>query len=289
MQSNYHMMQQSKPHLDRLSDAEERYLHSCVIRGSRSLNQIPSITFRDVSFSYAPGRSVLENLSFTVLPAEVIGVVGPTGAGKSTLVQLLLGLREPDSGSYLVCGEPAHQWSAIDWAKRVSYVPQDPRLIHSTALENIRFYRDLSDDVVQQAARLAHIHDEIASWPLGYQTVISERAKAVSGGQRQRLCLARALVGSPLMLVLDEPTSALDPRSEALVQQSLGAVKGRLTIFVIAHRLSTLTVCDRVMVLRGGRLEAFAPPDEVFESNDFYRAALRLTQTNLPEYQLFQD
>jgi ABC-type bacteriocin/lantibiotic exporter with double-glycine peptidase domain len=117
--------------------------------------------------------------------------------------------------------------------------------------------------------------------------VISERAKAVSGGQRQRLCLARALVGRPLMLVLDEPTSALDPRSEALVQQSLATVKGRLTVFVIAHRLSTLSLCDRVMVLRNGRLEALAPPDEVLESNEFYKTALTLTQARVPDYPFF--
>jgi ABC-type multidrug transport system fused ATPase/permease subunit len=161
----------------------------------------------------------------------------------------------------------------------VSYVPQEPRLIHGTVAENIRFYRDLSDDVVHRAAHLAQIHEEIETWPLGYQTIISQRAQAVSGGQRQRLCLARALAGTPLMLVLDEPTSALDARSEALVQESLAALKGRLTLFVIAHRLSTLRLCDRVMVLRDGKLEAFAPPNAVVESNEFYKNAVVLSQS----------
>jgi ABC-type multidrug transport system fused ATPase/permease subunit len=279
VQGNYHMMQQTRPYLDRLHDAETRYLDSHVARGSSLLTGLPSIEFHEVTYAYVPERPVLRRMSFAVGPAEAIGVVGPTGAGKSTLVQLLLGLREPQSGSYIVAGQPAQVWSSVEWTQRVAYVPQEPRLIHGTVAENIRFYRDLTDDAVQLAAQQAHIHEEVIAWPRGYQTVISERARAVSGGQRQRLCLARALAGTPLMLVLDEPTSALDPRSEALVQDSLVALKGRLTLFVIAHRISTLRLCDRVMVLREGNIEAFAPADEVLESNDFYKNAVILSRT----------
>jgi ABC-type multidrug transport system fused ATPase/permease subunit len=281
VQSNYHMMHQSMPYLDRLHEAEERYVTSHIPSGLSALKMIPSIAFNNVTFSYVPERLVLQSLSFAVEPAEVIGVVGPTGSGKSTLVQLLVRLREPQSGTYLVAGQPAREWSDVDWARHVSYLPQEPRLIHGTVAENIRFYRNLNDNDVERAARQAQIHEEIIHWPLQYQTVISDRAKAVSGGQRQRLCLARALAGSPLMLVLDEPTSALDPRSEALVQQSLSALKGHVTLFVIAHRMSTLKLCDRVMVLRNGGIEAFARPDEVFESNEFYKNAVSLSQSNL--------
>jgi ABC-type multidrug transport system fused ATPase/permease subunit len=278
VQGNYHMMQQARPHLERIDAAVEGYVTSRVLRGSRSLSTIPSVEFQDVTYAYVSGRPVLRAVSFRVEPSEIIGVVGPTGAGKSTLVQLLLGLREPQSGSYLVAEGRAEVWSSADWAKRVSYVPQEPRLLHGTVTDNIRFYRPLDHDAVWQAARQAHIHEEVLEWPLGYDTVISNRAKAVSGGQRQRLCLARALAGRPVMLVLDEPTSALDPRSEALVQESLAALKGHMTIFVIAHRLSTLNLCDRIMVLRAGMIEVLAPRDEVLQSNDFYRNAVRLSQ-----------
>jgi ABC-type multidrug transport system fused ATPase/permease subunit len=277
-QGNYHMMQQALPHLERIDAAIEGYSKSRVLRGTRSLSKIPSIEFHDVTYSYVPDRPVLRGVSFSVEPSEVVGVVGPTGAGKSTLVQVLLGLREPQSGSYLVADGQAQDWSAAEWAQRVSYVPQEPRLIHATVTDNIRFYRRLDADAVRRAAHQAHIDEEVLQWPLAYDTVVSNRAKAVSGGQRQRLCLARALAGRPVMLVLDEPTSALDPRSEALVQESLAALKGHMTIFVIAHRLSTLNLCDRIMVLRDGLVEAFARRDQVLQSNDFYRNAVTLSQ-----------
>jgi ABC-type multidrug transport system fused ATPase/permease subunit len=279
VQTNYHLMQQSMPYLEGLLEAEDRYLNSHPVLGSRALDVIPSLAFHDVTYSYSPDRLVLQRLTFSIEPSEVIGIIGPTGAGKSTLVQLLLRLRGPRSGSYRVAGEPASAWSPATWSERVSYVPQAPRLIHASVAENIRFHRDLDHAAVERAARQAHIHDEITTWPDGYQTVISDRAKAVSGGQRQRLCLARALAGDPLMLVLDEPTSALDPRSEALVQESIATLKGKMTIFVIAHRLSTLDLCDRVMVLRDGMIEAFGSAREVNESNDFYKTAITLAYT----------
>jgi ABC-type multidrug transport system fused ATPase/permease subunit len=292
VQANYHSMQQSIPYLTRLRDAEARYLNSHVSLGSRRFETVPSIAFQGVTYGYSPNRPVLEGITFTVEPAEIVGVVGPTGAGKSTLVQLLLRLRIPQSGEYLVAGERAREWSPSEWTQRVSYIPQQPRLIHGTVTENIRFFRNLDQEVVELAARQAHIHDEIVTWPLGYETVVSERAKAVSGGQRQRLCLARALAGSPLMLILDEPTSALDPRSEALVQQSLAALKGNLTLFVVAHRPSTLTLCDRVIVLQDGKIEAFATTDEIVASSEFYNNAMCLSQSSpltppdvdMPEY-----
>ncbi len=277
-QGNYHMMQQARPHLERIDAAVDGYSKSRVPRGTCLLSTIPSVEFHNVTYSYIPDRPVLRGVSFSVEPSEVIGVVGPTGAGKSTLVQLLLGLREPQSGSCLVAQRRARDWSAAEWAQRVSYVPQEPRLIHGTVADNIRFYRRLDSDAVRRAAHQAHIHEEVIQWPLAYDTVVSNRANAVSGGQRQRLCLARALAGRPVMLVLDEPTSALDPRSEALVQETLVALKGHMTIFVIAHRLSTLSLCDRIMVLRDGLIEAFAPREQVLRSNDFYRNAVRLSQ-----------
>jgi ABC-type multidrug transport system fused ATPase/permease subunit len=154
-------------------------------------------------------------------------------------------------------------------------------MLQGTVADNIRFFRSLDDAQVERAARLAHIHDDIAAWPSRYQTLVGQRE--LSGGERQRICLARALAGNPSVLVLDEPTSSLDPRSESLVQESLAQLSDQLTLFIIAHRFSTLRHCDRTIVMRDGRLQAFGPPEELVQTNEFYRKALSLsdpTQTH---------
>lgn len=266
----------SYPFLDRLREAEKSYSEVKVVRGTETLAPRPDLRFEHVTFGYDPAVPVLKDVSFEITPGESIGVVGPTGAGKSTLVQLLLGLREPTGGRYLVGGRSAQQLSAKSWSSTFAYVSQEPRLIQGTVADNIRFLRDVSDEEVVRAARLAHIHDEVVSWPQGYETRVSQRTRAVSGGQRQRICLARALAAHPSILILDEPTSALDPRSESLIQESLEGLRGELTLIIVAHRLSTLGLCDRVMVVEDGRLAAFAPADELERSNAFYKRAASL-------------
>ena len=158
----------------------------------------------------------------------------------------------------------------------VAYVPQEPRLLHGTVADNIRYFRDLDDDAVERAGRLARIHDDIMGWSDGYETTIGPRADAVSGGQQQRICLARALVTEPEVLVLDEPTSALDPHSESLIQESLVGLKGQMTLFIVAHRMSTLDVCDRVMVVVDGKLDAFDTIALLQQNNYYYRSATTL-------------
>ncbi len=235
--------------------------------------QIESLAFEKVTYYYQPDRPVLRDVSFAVERGETIGVVGPSGAGKSTIVQILLSLRDPRSGRYAINGIDATQIKLSDLHRRIAYVPQAPKLLHASVAENVRFHRDYDDAAVERACRLAFIHDEIMSWPAGYDTIVGPRADAVSGGQQQRICLARALVSSPSILVLDEPTSALDPRSEGLIQQSLEDLRDQMTLFIIAHRMSTLSICDRVMVVLDGELNAFATLPELSESNDYYRFA----------------
>jgi len=276
-QTCYQGLAQSLPFIERTQAALQRYIDSQPPDGGEPLPQVSGVGFDKVSFSYHPGRPVLTGLSFQVLAGEVIGIVGPSGAGKSTLVQLLLRLRSPISGTYLVNGKPADSFSREDWHRQVSFVPQEPRLLHATVAENIRFFRqDISDADVERAARLARIHDDIASWDKGYRTVVGPRADAVSGGQQQRICLARALAARPEVLVLDEPTSALDPNSEALIGESLTALKSELTLFIIAHRMSTLDICDRVMVIVDGRLAGFDTKALLQANNEYYRHASKL-------------
>ncbi len=264
------------PFIERLQETKRRYVASIVPDGDVPLEGVSSLAFEHVCFSYRPGRPVLSDVTFEVAGGETVGVIGPSGAGKSTLIQILLRLRQPDEGRYLVNGVSAEQYIAADWHRRVSYVPQEPRLIHATVAENIRFFRDIDDESVERAALLARIHDDITGWQKGYDTLVGPRADAVSGGQQQRICLARALAGRPEVLVLDEPTSALDPASEALIQDSLTSLREELTLFIIAHRMSTLDICRRVMVILDGRMVAFDTTELLKEQNAYYRSASAL-------------
>jgi len=276
VQASYQGLRQSLPFIERVQNQVRHYADSEPRDGGRPLPAIETLAFERVSYAYRAGRPVLHELSFQVSSGEAIGIVGPSGAGKSTLIQLLLQLRRPDSGRFLVNGEPVIDFARSDWQLRVAYVPQEPRLIHNTVAENIRYFRDLDDDAVERAARLARIHDDIVSWPDGYEQIVGPRADAVSGGQQQRLCLARALAARPDVLVLDEPTSALDPKSETLIQESLGGLRHELTLFIIAHRMSTLEGCDRVMVIIDGRLAAFDTVPLLQRSNAYYRDAVAI-------------
>ncbi len=275
--ASYLIVLQAAPFIDRLLAAEARYRAAALPVGGQRLDKVRRIGCDRVRYAYARGTDALVDVSFEIGAGESIGIVGPSGAGKSTLVQILLRLREPTAGVYLVNGQPASETSRDDWRRLVACVPQDPRLVHGTVRDNLRFFRDIDDRAIEQAARLAQIHDDILAWPAGYDTVVGQRADAVSGGQRQRICLARALAGEPHVLVLDEPTSALDLRSESLIQESLAALRGRLTLFVVSHRLSMLAVCDRVMVLGNGRIEAFEATAHLERSNAFYQGAVALT------------
>ncbi len=273
LQAAYQALQQSLPFIDRLAETEKRYLENAPASGEQELTGVREIAFEEVGFAYVPGRPVLREVSFTVEAGEAIGIVGPSGAGKSTLVQILLQLREPQQGRYLLNGIDVREFSSEDWHRLVAYVPQEPRLLHATVADNIRFFRDLDEDAVRRAAELARVHEEVEGFSRGYETVVGPRADAVSGGQQQRICLARALAARPQVLVLDEPTSALDPHSETLIQESLLALKHELTLFTIAHRMSTLDMCDRVMVIVEGRLTAFDTKAALQEHNHYYRTA----------------
>ena len=277
MQASYTFVRQAAPFVERLDEAEQRYALSGRVSGQLSMSKVQTLTFENVSFAYQPDRPVLSGINFEARGGEAVGVIGPSGAGKSTLVQILLNLRAPDEGRYLINGIPVQQLRQDDWHTRVAYVPQEPRLVHASVAENIRYFRDLDDDAVVRGAQLARIHEDIVSWPNGYETVVGPRADAVSGGQQQRICLARALAAQPEIIILDEPTSSLDPHSETLIQESLTALKHKVTMFIIAHRMSTLDMCGRVMVILDGRLDAFDTIALLERTNPYYRSASTLT------------
>jgi len=274
----YHRFMEAGPFIEQIEDRATQLEAARVDPEGRELSSIESLRFAQVGFSYVTGIPVLNGVEFEATRGEIVGIVGPSGAGKSTFVQLLLGLREPESGLVLANGEPVGEFSQASWFARIAFVPQEPLLLNASVADNIRFFRpDIDDEEVFRAARLAYIHDEVLGWPQGYETVVGERGGDISGGQRQRICIARALVGDPDVLVFDEPTSAVDVNSELLIQKTLEGLRHRVLLFVVAHRLSTLNICDRVMVFNHGRLQAFAPQGTLVESNPYYREALRLS------------
>lgn len=277
LQTSYQALLSGAPYVENIRADEDRYRASAVPREGAAVDGVGRLEFRGVSFEYEPGRPVLRNLGFVIERGEIVGIVGPSGSGKSTLVQLMLRLRTPTDGVILADGRDVQSLALDDWYRSVAYVPQEPRLLAGTVAENIAFLRDTDDAEITRAATLAHLHEDVLSWPDGYATPVGERGGQLSGGQRQRLCIARALVGDPELVVLDEPTSALDAHSEALVRQTLFELVPEKTVMIIAHRLSTLAMCDRIMVLSGGEIQGFDAPDTLEASSDFYREALRLS------------
>lgn len=294
VQRSYQELQNASPWLDQLWERTGTFDGDVADRGTEVLEPIDELTFADVGFRYRPDASnqasdgstdetleteVLSSLNFRVVRGEAVGIVGPSGAGKSTLVKLLLRLHDPESGDLLANGRSARTTRLSDWYSRVGYVPQDVSTFNGTVAENIAFFRPgVTRDQLVRAAQRAHLHEEIMAFPNGYDTPVGERLGRLSGGQRQRLALARALVGDPDVLVLDEPTSALDMQSETLVQETIDELRGTLTLFVIAHRISTLSSCEKIVVLENGRVTALDSPDRVRETNDFFREATRLAR-----------
>ncbi|MGZ4683357.1 MAG: ABC transporter ATP-binding protein [Acidimicrobiales bacterium] len=222
--------------------------------GGVAVDRFTGVTLQDVSYEYVAGQPVLHDISFDLRPGEVLGVVGPSGGGKTTLTQLILRLRLPSKGTILAGSVDLADVDPRSWSRLTAFVPQENKLILATVADNIRFFRPgFSLEQVEAAARAAHLHDEITELPEGYLTLIGPSARGLSGGQRQRLGIARALLGSPELLVLDEPTSALDSRSEELIRVTLSELKGSTSVLLVAHRPATLEVCDRVLRIEHGR------------------------------------
>jgi len=251
--------------------------------GDRPLERITEIELHGVGYDYEPDRVGVEGLDVRIEAGEVVGVIGPSGGGKSTLVQLLLRLRLPTRGRITVSGVPYEELDPAAWRRLVSLVPQEPRLFEGTVAENIAFFRSwVSADDVVLAAAAAHVLDDILQLDDGMETRLGPRGTGLSGGQKQRIAIARALVGRPQLLVLDEPTSALDLRSEALLQQTIDSLKGEVTMVIITHRLSTLRSCDRVLVLEGGHQKQLGPRDEVLAAAEFLSGIMGIAPDDDP-------
>ena len=233
----------------------------------RTSDRLPfskEIRLEGLGFDYGGGRRALHGIDLTIPVNTTIGLAGRTGAGKSTLAGLILGVLEPGEGRITVDGRALDAESLPAWQNRVGYVPQDVFLVDGTVAENIALGLDLPDPIaVERAAALAGAHDFILALPGGYAERVGERGARLSGGQRQRLGIARALYHDPDVIVFDEATSALDEETQNAVMRALRALSGRRTLILIAHRLSTLEGADAVHLLEAGRLVASGPPAEI--------------------------
>ena len=232
---------------------------------------VVALSFRDVGFSYVPGQPVLRGVSFEVPAGRFAALVGPTGAGKTTIAYLVPRLYDVDAGSVSIDGHDVRDVTLQSLTRGIGIVNQEPFLFHSSIRENLRYaMADATDAEVESAARAANIHDFIAALPESYDTVVGERGYRLSGGEKQRVAIARALLKDPSILILDEATSSVDMQTEAAIHAALATVTHGRTVLAIAHRLSTVLAADIILVIDGGRVAEFGTHAELIAAGGRY-------------------
>src|SRR6202030_1734111 len=240
------------------------------------------IAFEHVGFGYDPKLPVLHDVTFTIGPGQTVGIVGPTGSGKSTIVGLIPRFRDVDTGTVKVDGVDVRDYKLRPLRSQIGFVLQDTVLLRGTVRDNIAFGRpDATEDQIVQAAKLANAHEFIVRMPQGYDSLVGDRGTTLSGGQRQRIGIARAPIRDNPVLILDEPTAALDAESEQLVIEALERLMQGRTVITIAHRLSTLRNADKIIVLKGGVVAEDGTHEELLDLNGIYARMQRL-QFNQP-------
>ena len=270
--TNFNEFQQGQASLKRLRAIENEPVEPPDHPGARPLGTVSGELLLDgVSFGYQSGSPVLRQLDLHILPGQVVALVGPSGAGKSTLFSLLLRFNTAQSGRVLLDGQDLADLRARDLRRAVALVPQQSSVFSGTVAEAIAFGRPASSEQIRQAARLANAADFIESLPGGYDSRLEERGSNFSGGQLQRLAIARAVLGNPAVMLLDEATSALDAEAEEAVQQGLQQAMAGRTVLVIAHRLATVQEADLIVVLDGGRIVQQGSHDQLMASGGRYR------------------
>jgi ABC-type multidrug transport system fused ATPase/permease subunit len=239
-----------------------------------------NIIFDQVSFSYTPETPVLSDLNFQISCGQRIGICGPTGCGKSTVVSLIARFYDPCSGRVLIDGKDITDFTIDGLRSQIGFVLQDTVLFYGSVQENIAYGRpDASPEEIVEAAKLANAHEFICRMPNGYDTLVGERGLTLSGGQRQRIGIARAVVRNSPILVLDEPTASLDVEAEKIVMQALEQLMEGRTVITIAHRLSTICDCDKIIVLHGGCVAEEGAHDELMERGGIYAELYHLQST----------
>ncbi len=237
------------------------------------------IIFDNVSFGYENGKPVLQNVSFAIAPGQRVALVGASGAGKSTIANLIIRLYDPLEGAVLIDGRDVKCYRRESLRREIGVVLQDALLFGTTIRENIAYGKpDATPEEIEDAARRVYAHDFITALPDGYDTLLGERGCTLSGGQRQRICLARAIIKRSAILIMDEPTSAVDPESEALIRSAVGRLQQGKTILLIAHRFSTIQDCDQILVLKAGRIVERGSHLELVRRKGHYYELFRLQE-----------
>lgn len=256
----------------------EHYRDNGIDVDSASFVNDGGIIMRGAAFSYDGREKILDGVDITVDRGKMAALVGESGGGKSTIVKLLLGFYQLNSGVIGVLGRPLSCHTPDELRKNIAYVPQDAYLFTTSIKENIRYGRlDASDEEVIEAAKRAYAHAFIMEFPDGYDTMVGERGESLSGGQRQRIAIARAFIRNAPILLLDEATSALDSESEQLVQKGIEALMGGRTTLVVAHRLSTIEKADMIYVISGGKVCEQGRHTELMEQNGVYQRLVELS------------
>ncbi len=256
--------------------AEPRVPESVRHGGQDTVALRHELVLRDVHYEYEPGRPALRGVSFAVPAGSCAALVGPTGSGKSTIMALLLRFLQAQSGEITVDGRPLEEIDADAWRSQLAWVPQRPTLFRGTIADNLRLARpQASMDAIVRAAQQAHLHAWVASLPQGYETEIGEAGAGLSGGQAQRLALARAFLKDAPLLLLDEPTSQVDPDLEASLRESTERLMQGRTTVIIAHRLSTVHRANQIVVLSGGRVVESGTHHELWQAGGLYARLLR--------------
>ncbi|MEH2234423.1 MAG: ABC transporter ATP-binding protein [Nostoc sp.] len=254
--NNYNEFKQGEASVDRVF--ELMAIQPTVIEKTNAIALPPvngKVEYRHISFAYKPGEPVLKDISLLVSPGEAIALVGASGAGKTTFVNLLPRFYDPEVGQILIDDVDIRDVKLHSLRRQIGIVPQETIMFSGTIAQNIAFGQYIFDiKAVKEAAKIANAHQFISQLPEGYKTWVGERGVNLSGGQRQRIAIARAVLLNPQILILDEATSALDSESEALVQEALERLMEKRTVFIIAHRLSTVRRCDRILVLEQGQI-----------------------------------
>ena len=251
--------------------SEEFHQNEELEAGSISFKFQKELVFENVSFSYESGKSVLRDFNLSIKKGEMIGIIGPSGGGKTTLVDLLLRLFYPQGGRIIVDGVSLDKIDLHSWRKNIGYVSQDIFLINDSIKNNISFF-DQNIDIrrIEEVSKMAQIYDLVQSQAKGFEAEVGERGVLFSGGEKQRIAIARALARKPEILILDEATSALDNESERKIQEVIKSLKGKLTVIVIAHRISTIESADRIIALKNGKIEEEGRPDDLLKNKESY-------------------
>lgn len=272
VQSSLHSVNEGIPYLKNIMEYRAKaFQYKEINQGDTPVHFNDTLQFNHVHFGYKSKGNVLEDLNFSIKQGEMVGLIGSSGSGKTTVVDLMLRLFEPQSGSIDIDGKNISTIELSQWRKNIGYVSQDIFIINDTIANNIRFYNeDILDADIEIAAKKANVYDFIMSCPEKFDTRTGERGVMLSTGQRQRIVLSRILARNPKFLILDEATSSLDNESEKLIQNMIQDLRGQVTVFAVAHRLTTVLSFDKIIVLEKGKIVEEGKPSELLQNQNSY-------------------